>query len=264
MLVVGERINTSRKPIAEAAEKFDANFIIDEAKRQAQAGADMIDVNAGSFAEKEVEYLTWMVQTLHDQVDAPLCIDSSDPKVVRAALDICGGGVMVNSISAERELYEEMAPLIKGHDCKVVALCMDDEGIPDELDKKLGIGFRLVDKLLADGVEIGDIYVDPLVMAVATRNDSGMIALDTIRKIKQRYAGIHTICGLSNISFGLPARKLMNRSFLVMAMAAGLDAVILDPLDKQMMASVITANTLLGRDDFCGEYLAAYRDKRLE
>ncbi len=263
MLIIGERINTSRKPIAEAAKRFDSEFIIGEAKAQLEAGADFLDVNAGTFAEKELDHLMWLVKTIRAEIDAPLCIDSSDPNVVREALQICGKGMMVNSISAETENYEAMLPLIKEYDCKTVALCLGDGGIPTELDDKLKIGFDLVDKLLSNGVPVDNIFVDPLVMAVSTNRESGKIAGAIIENMQKRYPGIHSICGLSNISFGLPVRKLMNSAFLVMAMTAGLDAVILDPTDKQMMANLIATDTLLGRDDFCANYIAAYRENRL-
>jgi len=263
MLIVGERINTSRRPISEAVKRSDASFIIREARAQLEAGADFLDVNAGTFAEKEREHLTWLVKMIRAEIDAPLCIDSSDPEVVHEALRICGKGMMVNSISAERENYAAMLPLIKEYGCRTIALCLGDGGIPTELEEKLRIGFDLVEKLLSDGIAVDNIYVDPLIMTASTNQESGQIALAIIKELNRKYPGIHTICGLSNISFGLPIRKLLNRTFLVMAMTAGLDAVILDPLDREMMANLVATDTLLGRDDFCANYIAAYRENRL-
>ena len=263
MLIVGERINSSRNVIAQAAGKFDAALILGEAKLQVQAGARVLDVNAGTFAEKEGEYLKWIIETLISEIDTPLCIDSTDPEVVGEALQLCGKGMMINSITAETRNYSRMLPLIREYDCEVVALCMDDNGIPAKLQEKLNVGFGLVDRLLSDGIAVDKIYVDPLIMAVSTVQNSGITALRTIREIVKRYPGIHTICGLSNISFGLPVRKLMNRAFLVAAMTAGLDAIIVDPLDERLMATLIAANTLLGRDEHCREYLAAFRDNKL-
>ncbi|RJP73511.1 MAG: methyltetrahydrofolate cobalamin methyltransferase [Candidatus Abyssobacteria bacterium SURF_17] len=264
MLIIGERLNTSRKQAAEAAEKFAATFIKAEAEAQLQAGAHFLDVNAGTFAEREMEYLLWMAKTLRAEVDAPLCIDSSDPVVIREALRICGKGMMVNSISAEKDTYAAVLPLIKEHECKVVALCMGDGGIPTEFENKLEIGCELVETLLRDGIAADDIYIDPLIMAVSTAQDGGVVALRMIQEVRNRYPGVHAVCGLSNISFGLPERRLLNRIFLVAAMSAGLDAVILDPLDKQMMASLIAAKTVLGRDEYCSQYLAAFRAHKLE
>lgn len=264
MLIVGERINTSRKPVAEAAEKRDSDFIIKEAKSQEEAGANFIDVNAGTFAEREKENLMWLVQTLRDNVSIPLCIDSSDPDVVAAALEYCNEGTMVNSITAEKDNYAAMLPLMKKYRCRTIALSMDDNGIHNELDKKLDVCFSLIDNLLSEGIDLDNIYVDPLVMAVSTGQDGGVITLNTIAEIRKRFAEVHIICGLSNISFGVPVRSLLNRTFLTMAMTVGLDAVIFDPLDKQMMASLLAANAILGNDSYCREYLSAYRNKKLE
>ncbi|MBI5115229.1 dihydropteroate synthase [Candidatus Poribacteria bacterium] len=263
MLIVGERINTSRRPIAEATEKRDAAFICQEARAQLEVGASFLDVNAGTFGEKETENLIWLVKSIRSKVDSPLCIDSSDPEAIHAALEICGKGMMLNSISAEKEKYPAILPLIKEFGCKVVALCLAGGEIPTELSSKLKIGLDLVEALLSDGVKAENIYVDPLIMAIGVDQQTGRVALAMIKELKTKYPDIHTISGLSNISFGLPVRKLLNRTFLTMAMAAGLDAVIMDPLDKEMMATLTAANTLLGLDYCCGEYITAFRNNRL-
>ncbi|RJP15578.1 MAG: methyltetrahydrofolate cobalamin methyltransferase [Candidatus Abyssobacteria bacterium SURF_5] len=264
MLIVGERINTSRKQVAEAARHRNIIPIWDEARMQAAAGAHFLDVNAGTFAEREIENLKWIIKSVRQANDLPLCIDSTDPKVIAEGLSMCGRGMMVNSITAEKENYTAMLPLIREYECRTVALCLDDNGIPGGFEDKLKVGFGLVDNLLSDGVPLDHVYVDPLIMAVSTDQRSGAVALQVIHEIKRRYPGIHTICGLSNISFGLPARRMMNRVFLVAAMAAGLDAVIIDPLDRQMMANLITARAVLGNDEYCMAYISAYREKKLE
>jgi len=264
MLIVGERINTSRKSIAEATEKRDSAFILAEAKAQEEAGAHLIDVNAGTFAEKEKEQLLWLIDALHGELSVPLCIDSSDPDVVSEALNMCGEESMVNSITAEQEKYRAILPLIRERSSKVVALFLDDEGVPDDLQKKLTVGFGLLDNLLEDGIEPENIYADPLAMAISTTRDGGTATLKTIQEIRDRYLDIHIITGLSNISFGVPVRSLLNKTFLAMAMTVGLDAVIIDPLDRRVMASLLAANAILGKDLFCREYLTAYRNKKLE
>lgn len=264
MLIIGERINTSRREIADATKARNTEVLLSEAMRQVEAGAHFLDVNAGTYAEAEGAYLRWIVETIRAKVDAPLCVDSTDPHVIADALQISGKGTMINSITAEKETYHAMLPLVQEYQCKVIALCLDDRGIPAELDDKLKVGFGLVDALLSDGIPAGDIYVDPLIMAVSTDQRSGAIALRVIREIRNRYPGVHAICGLSNVSFGLPARKLLNRVFLVAAMTSGLDAVIIDPLDKPLMANLIAANTLLGNDEMCMEYIRAYRRGKLQ
>jgi 5-methyltetrahydrofolate corrinoid/iron sulfur protein methyltransferase len=264
MLIVGERINTSRKPIAGATETRDAAIILQEARQQVEAGAHVLDVNAGTFAEREGENLRWLVDTLQSGVTADLCIDSSDPDLIAELLQYDGRITMVNSITAEQEKFAAMLPLIKEFGCRTIALGLNDEGVAIEFDKKLKITRHLLDSLLSEGVPAEHIYTDPLVMAISTGEDCGIIALKLIEEIRNIYPDVHIICGLSNISFGLPVRPLLNRTFLAMAMTAGLDAVILDPLDRQMMSTVVAATTLLGKDRNCREYLAAYRKKRLE
>lgn len=263
MLIVGERINTSRHTIAEAATALDTAFIVKEARDQLEAGADFLDVNAGTFAEKERQSLMWIINTIRASVDAPLCLDSTDPGVIEEALSVCGKKTMVNSITAEKKGYSAVLPLVRRYDCRIVALGINDEGIPAGLEKKLKVSFGLVDNLLSDGVKADNIYVDPLIMAISTDHTSGRLALSFIEATRKKYPEIHIICGLSNTSFGMPLRKALNRAFLSMAMTVGLDAVIMDPLDKQTLTTLIATNTLLGNDESCRNYIAAYRNKRL-
>ncbi|HWR40890.1 MAG TPA: methyltetrahydrofolate cobalamin methyltransferase [Patescibacteria group bacterium] len=260
MIVVGELINSSRKAIAAAIEAQDVGQIQQVAKDEFASGAHYIDVNAGSFLGKEAEYITWLVKNVQAVVDAPCCIDSPDPKCVEAALKVHKGVAMVNSISLEKERYEQLLPLIAGTDLKIVALCMSDDGMPETAEARLKIADRLINNLVKNKVALDNIYVDALVQPVGTNDLFGIEFLNAVESIMGNYPGVHTICGLSNISFGLPNRKFMNQMFAVMAIAKGLDALIINPLDKAMMASIVTAQTLAGRDEFCCEYLAAYRN----
>lgn len=264
MLIVGERINASRKQIKPAIENKDADFIVKEAKDQMDAGADVIDVNAGVFVNKEVEYLPWLVETIQARLDVPLCLDSPDPRAIEAALAVHKGQPMINSISLETKRYEEVVPLIEKYKAKVVALCMTDKGMPKTADERFGVATELIEKLTKVGVPLDDIYVDPLVMAVSTDSSFGIEFLRAVRRIMTSHQGVHTICGLSNISFGLPLRSQINHVFAVMAMAMEMDALIIDPLDRRMMAGILTAETLLGADQYCTGYLKAYRNGRFE
>ncbi|SDE47955.1 methyltetrahydrofolate cobalamin methyltransferase [Sporomusa acidovorans] len=259
MIVVGELINSSRKAIAAAIEDKDAAAIQKVAKDQFAAGAHYIDVNAGIFVGKESEYLNWLVKTVQEVVDAPCCIDSPDPKCVEQALKIHRGTAMVNSISLERERYYSLLPVIAGTDLKVVALCMSDDGMPETTEARLKIADKLINNLTKQNIPLDNIYVDALVQPVATSDSFGIEFLDAIQVITANYPGVHTICGLSNISYGLPNRKFMNQMFAVMGIAKGLDGLIINPLDKAMMAGIVTAETLAGRDNFCCNYLEAYR-----
>lgn len=263
MLVVGERINTSRKPIAELVARRDTEAVVREAALQREAGADYVDVNAGTFLTEEPEMLRWLVTTIQEAVSTPMCIDSPNPVAVRSALQVHRGRALLNSITGEKSRYEQLLPLVREYGCGVVALCLDDAGMPASAQDAVDKGTRLVESLLEAGVPAGDIYVDPLVRPVSTDSCAGVAVVEAIRVIKERYPGVHTICGLSNVSFGLPQRRLLNQAFLVATMTAGLDAVILDPLDARLMALLRAAEAVLGRDGYCARYLRAFREGRL-
>lgn len=263
MLIVGELINASRRPVRELIEKQDAEALVTLARDQQAHGADFIDVNAGVFVGREPELLTWLVATVQGAVEVPCCIDSPDPRAIAAALAVHKGTALINSISLEKERYDALLPLVAESKSKVVALCMSDEGMPETADQRLRIADRLVGGLVQRGVALADIYVDPLVQPVATNNAFGGEFLQAIERITRTFPGVHTMCGLSNISFGLPERKFLNQAFMVMAIAKGLDGAIVNPLDKRMMACITAAETLMGRDAYCMRYLKAFRAGKL-
>lgn len=264
MLIVGELINASRKLIQTAIKEVNSAYIQQVAAEQFAAGAHYIDVNAGVFVEKEAEFLKWLITNVQQSVDAPCCIDSPDPKAIEFALSAHKGTPMLNSISLEKERYEMFLPLIAGTDFKVVALCMSDDGMPETAAARVKIADTLINKLIKNGIAIGNIYVDPLVQPLSTSDIYGVEFLKAIEVIMANYPGVHTMCGLSNISYGLPERKFLNRTFGIMAIDRGLDGMITNPLDKEFMASVIAAEALRGKDEYCGNYLAAYRKKKFE
>ncbi|MBW1894617.1 MAG: methyltetrahydrofolate cobalamin methyltransferase [Deltaproteobacteria bacterium] len=259
MIFIGELINSSRKSIETAIEAQDVQAIQQVALIQAEAGVDYIDVNAGTFVDKEQEYIKWIVQTVQRVTDKPCAIDSPDPKVIETALAVHQGTAMINSISLEKERFEKLLPIVAGTDLKVIALCMSDEGMPETVDDRLKIADKLVNGLLQNNVKVENVFVDPLVQPLSVNNNFGMEFVLAVEQIMTRFEGIHTVCGLSNISYGLPARKFLNQTFMVMAIARGLDGAIVNPLDKKMMASIIAAEALAGKDDFCMNYLKAYR-----
>jgi 5-methyltetrahydrofolate--homocysteine methyltransferase len=259
MIIIGELINASRKAIGAAIEAQDADAIQQVAKDQAEAGADFIDVNAGIFVGKEPQYLKWLVQTVQKITDTPCAIDSPDPAAIEAALNVHRGIPMINSISLEKERHDNLMPIVAGTDMKVIALCMSDEGMPQTVDDRLKIAEKLVNGLVQNNVSIENIFVDPLVQPLSVNDLFGLEFINAIELIKKRFEGVHTACGLSNISYGLPARKFMNQTFMAMAIAKGLDGAIVNPLDNKMMASIIAAEALVGKDNFCMDYLKAYR-----
>lgn len=264
MIIVGELINASRKPVAAAIEAQDAEAIKKIARDEFEAGANYIDVNAGIFVEEEADYMEWLVRNVQDAVDAPCCIDSPDPKVIERGLATHKGTAMINSISLEKERYNALLPVVAGTDLKVVSLCMSDEGMPETTEDRVRIADKLINGLVQNNVKLENIYVDPLVQPISTKSNFGVEFLNAVEAIMTKFKGVHTICGLSNISYGLPLRKLLNQNCAVMAVARGLDGLIINPLDKQMMASLIAAETLAGRDGYCVNYLKAYRQKKFE
>lgn len=258
-VVVGERINTSRKKVYEAVEQRNVTYIQEDVQKQQEAGAIYIDVNAGAFIDKELEVMEWLLEVVQEVATIPMCLDSPDPKVLEKAMDLVKEPPMINSISLEKDRYEAMLPFLEGRDCSVVALCMDDTGMPASSGEVIERAGRLVEGLEKVGIKRQNIYADPLVQPVSTDVSKGVMTIEAVRGIMQRYTGVHTICGLSNISYGLPQRKIANRTFLSLLMAAGLDGAIIDPMDDKIMAALKTADMILGRDDYCMNYIKAVR-----
>ncbi|MDR2406198.1 MAG: dihydropteroate synthase, partial [Deltaproteobacteria bacterium] len=221
MTIVGELINASRKKIREAIEKADADFIKDIAMQQDKAGATFVDVNAGVFVGEEPEKLVWLVETVQSVVDKPLALDSPDPKAIEAAIKVHKGTPMLNSISLESDRWEKLSPVIANTDIKVVSLCMSDAGMPTTAVDRIKIAEELVDRLTKINVPMDNIYIDPLVQPVGTDFTFGIEFLKAVTGIKSKFEGLHIMCGLSNISFGLPERHFLNRIFMAQALFAG-------------------------------------------
>ena len=263
MLIIGERINATRKRIGEAVTKRDEDFIKEEARKQVEAGAHMLDVNGG-VAGHEVENLSWLVKTVQEVAQVPLCLDSADPEALRQALPLCRQPAMINSITDDPERFQAVLPLVKQHNAKVIALCLAAGAPPTGLEDRVATAVSLVERLTAAGVPAGNIYVDPCVFPVSTGSQHGPAVLEAISRIHRQCPGVHTSCGVSNVSYGLPVRKLLNEVFLLMLLGRGMDAAIIDPCDTGLMARILAAEALGGRNAHCMGYLHAYRNGRLE
>ena len=263
MIIVGEKINTSRRSIEEAVERQDAAFIARVAREQARAGAHYIDVNAGTFLEHEVDSLCWLVETVQGAVDLPLCLDSPNPRALSQAIRRHRGEPMINSISLEEDRYKSLLPVITSQPCHVVALCMGRDAMPVTVEERVQVGSELIKKLTGVGIPLEKVYVDPLVQPVSVDTSMGMAALGAIGRIMNDFPGVNTICGLSNISFGLPNRRLINRSFLALCISHGLSTAILDPTDRELMATIFAVEMILGKDEYCGNYIEAYQGGRI-
>jgi len=264
MIIVGERINSTRTSIQEALQAGDEEALVREARDQWAAGADYLDVNTATMLDTEVEWMTRLVTGIQARLpEALLAIDSPNAAALEAGLRAHRGRAMLNSITGERERIEAVLPLVREFQPRVIALTMDDEGLQREADKRFAIGARLIELLAREGVPPDNVFVDPLIFPVSAEGDAGRIALDIMDKLKAAYPGVHTICGLSNVSHGLPVRRQINQVYMLMAMSRGLDAAIVDPLDQRMMVNVLTARMLLGQDPGCKAYLTAFRQGRM-
>ncbi len=263
MLIIGERINSTRKKIGEAVQRSDADFIREEARKQLAAGAHMLDVNAG-IPGREVELLPWLVKVVQEVQTVPLCLDSADPEALRQALPLCQERAMINSITDEKKRWDKVMPLVKDFKTKVIALCMSESGPPKGAGDRVAVACRLVDRLTSEGLDLDDIYVDPCVFPVSTGPEHGSGLLEAAREIRTRYPGVHISAGVSNVSFGMPVRKLLNETLLVLLMSRGLDTAIIDPCVEGLVARILAAEALIGRDEYCANYLRAYREGRLE
>ncbi len=263
MLVIGEKINATNKSVGAAIASRDADFITNLAKSQDAAGANYIDVNAGSekgSGGSDTAAIEWLVEVVQAATQKPLTIDSESPDVIEAGLKkYTGTKPMINSISAEKSRLEAVGALAAKYEASLVALAMGDEGIPETVEKRLEACVTIMTHLQGLGMPEEQVYFDPLVLPISVDSSQGMVTLNTIQQIKARYPAARTTMGLSNISFGLPERKLVNRSFLLMAAYAGLDAAILDPLDARIMSIAKISDLLTGKDANCRGYLRAHR-----
>ncbi|MDP6398788.1 MAG: dihydropteroate synthase [Arenicellales bacterium] len=260
MIIVGERINSTRKSIAAALEARAAEQILNQARRQWDAGASYLDVNTAMMRAQEPEVMAWVIELIQGELpDALIAIDSANPAAVEAGFRAHKGRPLLNSINGEKQRVDALIPLIREHGPRVIGLTINDDGISQDADLRYRIGAELIELLSKNEIGLDDIFIDPLIFPVSAEYQAGSTSLSIIGRIRENYPGVHTVCGLSNISFGLPERRLINQVYMMLAMGCGLDAAIIDPLDRRMMAGIITATTLLGRDKACKRYLKAYR-----
>jgi 5-methyltetrahydrofolate corrinoid/iron sulfur protein methyltransferase len=264
MKIIGEKINGTRKRVAAAIAERDAGFIRELARQQAEQGADWLDLNAGTHPDREAEDLAWLVELVQDETGVPLCLDSANPRALAAAMGKVKKTPMINSISGEPDRLNDILPIATQHDCQVIALAMDGKKIPGSVEARMAVVHRMFEATREAGLPDDRVYVDPLVMTIATNTESGNVTLDTIRAVRAAFPQAHVCLGLSNVSFGLPARSLVNRTLLVLAVAAGMDTAIVDPGDRNLRAALLATELVLGRDRHCLNYTRAYRKGLLD
>ena len=260
MLVIGEKINGAIPSVARAIAERDEAFIRDLARRQVNAGVDYLDVCAGTSPDQELGALKWLIGLVQDETDTRLCVDSPDARIIEEVLPLVKRNGLINSVSGEGSKCEVIFPLIKDSDWEVVVLTCGSEGIPDTAPKKVEIACALIEEAGSFGVGPERLFIDPLVLSLATANDSMLMFMDSVREIKRIYPTVKTVSGLSNISYGMPYRKIINQNFLTLALYAGMDAAIINPENRDMVGSIFAVEALLGQDRHCRKYYKAFRD----
>lgn len=260
-IIIGERINpTGRKTVLAALKEGDFEIVRQDAVNQVAAGAAILDVNAGVPGVDEPELLKQLMDTVMEVTDVPLCIDTADPEALSAALAVYEGKALINSVNGEEHSLETVLPLAQEHGAAVIGLCMDDDGIPETPEARLGVAEKIIGRADKLGMKLEDIVIDPLALTMSTDSNAGQIALKTIELVVERF-GVNITMGASNISFGLPDRKYINSAFLAMAIYAGLTCPITNPLVTEIGTAVMAADLAMGRDDYGMRWIQAYRDR---
>jgi len=258
--LIGERINpTGKKKLAATLAAGDLSLVRQEALAQVEAGADMLDVNVGTPSVDEVALLPEAVQLVMETVDVPLCIDSSNPKALEAALKAYKGKALVNSVSGEERSLEEVLPLVRESGAAVIGLTMSDEGIPGSADERVAVAHKIMDRAAALGIPAEDVVIDCLALTLGADTKAGMITIETIRRIRAEL-GVNITLGASNISFGLPDRKLLTSAFLSVAIYAGVTCPIVDV--AKVRPAILATDVVLGRDEYSMRYIKAYRQSQ--
>lgn len=263
LIVIGERINTTRGLIANAVKKKDKDKIKKEAKLQIKNGADYLDINCGVNVEKELDNFLWVLDIVVSNFEADICIDSVNVNVVKEALDACGDReIIINSITAEPERYEKILPLVKKYNVNIVALTMETEGLPKNIERRLKITENLLKIFDNYNIKKEKVFIDPLVRPISTEPEQPSNFISTLIEIKENF-GLKVISGISNVSYGLPNRALLNSHFLTVCIHHGLDAAIMDPSQKYIKPAIFSSLAISGRDEYGMDYIKGWREGNL-
>ena len=261
MLIIGEKLNGAIKSVAEAIRNRDEQFVRDLASRQLDSRADYLDICSG-VPDGDADVLKWMIDLIQeDHPDVRFSLDSPNPDSILACIPLCKNPGMINSVSLEGDKIDKIFSAVKDKkDWKIIALLLDETGMPKTVEKRMDNFHRIMEKVDAYGISMDRLYFDPMVFTVGTSPDSFLNFVGSAKQIREEYPDAHIVSGLSNISYGLPYRKAINHAFLIGAMMNGMDSAIMDPLNRDMLGGVYAAEALLGIDEYCIEYLSAYRD----
>ena len=260
-VIIGERINpTGRKKLAEEMKAGDYSTVIVDAMAQVEAGAQMLDVNAGIPLADEPAILAETVQLVQSLTDVPLSIDSSIVAALEAGLAVYQGKPLVNSVTGEDERLEQVLPLVAKYGAAVVAITNDETGISEDPNVRFAVAEKIVHRAADHGIAKEDIVVDPLVMPIGAMGTAGRQVFALVRRLHDEL-GVNSTCGASNVSFGLPNRHTLNGAFLTMAIASGMTSAITSPLHTEVRAAVMAADVLMGNDPDCQEWIARFREQ---
>ncbi|WP_298610517.1 methyltetrahydrofolate cobalamin methyltransferase [uncultured Thiothrix sp.] len=259
-VIIGERINpTGRKILAEEMKNGDYSRVQADALAQVEAGAQMLDVNAGIPLADEPRILAEVIQLVQSITDVPLCIDSSIIAALEAGLSVYQGRALVNSVTGEDESLERVLPLVAKYGASVVAISNDETGISQDINVRYNVAKKIVERAADHGISRDRIVVDPLVMPIGAINDSGRQVMALVRRLREELK-VNTTCGASNVSFGLPNRNGINSAFLTMAIGAGMTSAITNPLHAEVMTAVLGADVMMGHDPNCANWIRKYRE----
>ncbi|HPQ96764.1 MAG TPA: dihydropteroate synthase, partial [Thiolinea sp.] len=259
-VIIGERINpTGRRILAEEMKNGDYSRVEADALAQVEAGAQMLDVNAGIPLADEPKILAEVIQLVQRVTDVPLCIDSSIIDALAAGLAVYQGRALVNSVTGEDESLERVLPLVAKHGASVVAISNDETGISQDINVRFNVAKKIVERAADHGISRDRIVVDPLVMPIGAINTAGKQVLALVSRLRNELQ-VNTTCGASNVSFGLPNRNGINAAFLTMAMGAGMTSAITSPLHAEVMQAVLGADVMLGHDPDCMSWIRKYRE----
>ena len=259
MIIIGEKINGTRKSVAKAIRDRDVTFIQALAKSQTEAGSSYLDVNAGTAPDREPDDMRWLVAVIQEASELPLCLDSANSIALKAGLESVNKVPLVNSLSGEKKRIEGILPLLDEFEFELIILALDDSGIPPTSEGRLAIISKLMDLMNDKGLSEEKLFVDPLVTAISTGTENAKLTFDTIKRIKDKYPKCHVTGGLSNISFGMPLRPLINRYFMAMAIQMGLDSAIVNPNDRELREAMMAGELLMGHDRFCMNFNRSFR-----
>ena len=261
-VIIGERINpTNRKLLAAEMKAGNLERVQQDAMSQINAGAQILDVNAGVPLADEPKILADSIKLIQSISDVPLCIDSSIVEALKCGLEAYQGKALLNSVTGEEERLETVLPLVKQFGCAVIGISNDDSGISEDINVRFEVAKKIVERAMDYGIPKEDILIDPLVMPIGAINDAGKQVLELIKKL-QNELQVNTTCGASNLSFGLPNRHGLNTAFIAMAIANGMPCAITNPLEKEIMQSIRGANVVMGHDPECSDWIMNYREPR--